>query len=216
MQSWIHLFIDQVKATTLVEWLAVILGVAEVFLAKANKVWLYPTGIASTLISIYLLLHATLYAECLLSVYYVVMSIYGWYYWVKKRNQPPVKATYANRQEWLTTLLIVFAGWGLLYLILVKFTPSTVPVWDAWVSSTAWAGMWLLARRKIENWVLLNISNIFAIPLLYHKHLVMFAVLTLILFVVAIFGYLEWRRIINREKQDLDISKTLPSGGRGA
>jgi len=216
MQSWIDLFIDQVKATTWLEWLAVILGVIEVFLAKANKVWLYPTGIASTLISIYLLLNSGLFAECLLSGYYVVMSVYGWYYWIKKRNEPPVKATYSTRQEWVTTLLIVFVGWGVLYLILVKFTPSTVPVWDAWVSSTAWAGMWLLARRKIENWILLNISNIFAIPLLYHKHLVMFAVLTLILFVVAIFGYLEWRRIINKEEQDLDISKTHPSGGWGA
>ncbi|WP_454804145.1 nicotinamide riboside transporter PnuC [Mucilaginibacter phyllosphaerae] len=216
MQSWIDLFIDQVKATTWLEWLAVILGVIEVFLAKANKVWLYPTGIASTLISIYLLLNSGLFAECLLSGYYVVMSVYGWYYWIKKRNEPPVKATYANRQEWITTLLIVFVGWGVLYLILIKFTPSTVPIWDAWVSSTAWAGMWLLARRKIENWILLNISNIFAIPLLYHKHLVMFAVLTLILFVVAIFGYLEWRRIINQEEQDLDISKTHPSGGWGA
>lgn len=213
MQSWIDLFIDQVKATTWLEWLAVVLGVIEVFLAKANKVWLYPTGIASTLISIYLLLNSGLFAECLLSGYYVVMSVYGWYYWIKKRNEPPVKATYSTRQEWVTTLLIVFVGWGVLYLILVKFTPSTVPVWDAWVSSTAWAGMWLLARRKIENWILLNISNIFAIPLLYHKHLVMFAVLTLILFLVAIFGYLEWRRIINQEEQDLDISKTPPSGG---
>jgi nicotinamide mononucleotide transporter len=199
MQSWIDLFIEQVKATTWLEWLAVILGVAEVLLAKANKVGLYPTGIASTLISIYLLLNASLYAECLLSIYYVIMSIYGWYYWIKKRNEPPVKVTYSNRREWIITLLIVFAGWGVLYLLLVRFTSSTVPVWDAWVSSTAWAGMWLLARRKIENWVLLNVSNLFAIPLLYHKNLAMFAMLTAFLFIVAVFGYFEWRGIIRRE-----------------
>ncbi|RYU87922.1 nicotinamide riboside transporter PnuC [Mucilaginibacter terrigena] len=195
MQSWIALFIDQVKATTLLEWLAVIFGVAEVILAKANKVWLYPTGIVATLISIYLLLNIGLYAECLLNGYYIVMSFYGWYYWIKKRDQPAVKVSYANRQEWIITLLIVFGGWGVLYLVLVSFTPSTVPVWDAWVSSTAWAGMWLLARRKIENWVLLNVSNLFAIPLFYHKNLAMFAVLTVILFIVAVFGYFEWRKI---------------------
>ncbi|MES2265211.1 MAG: nicotinamide riboside transporter PnuC [Bacteroidota bacterium] len=199
MQSWVDLFMNQVKATTWLEWTAVILGVAEVLLAKANKVWLYPTGLVATLISIYLLLDFGLYAECLLNGYYVVMSVYGWYYWLKKRNESPVKVSYANRQEWIITLLIVFAGWGILYFILIKFTPSTVPVWDAWVSSTAWAGMWLLARRKIENWVLLNVSNLFAIPLLYHKNLAMFAVLTLILFIVAIFGYVEWRRIIRKE-----------------
>jgi nicotinamide mononucleotide transporter len=200
MQHWIALFMEQLKATTWLEWAAVILGVAEVLLARANKVWLYPTGIAATLISIYLLLKVALYAECLLSCYYVVMSVYGWYYWIKKQGQPPVKVSYSNRTEWAITLLISFVGWGILYLLLVNFTTSTVPVWDAWVSSTAWAGMWLLARRKIENWVLLNISNLFAIPLLYHKNLVMFAVLTLILFVVAIFGYYDWRKIIVKER----------------
>jgi len=220
MQSWIDLFIGQVKATSLLEWLAVILGVTEVLLAKANKVWLYPTGIAATLISIYLLVGAALYAECLLNGYYVVMSVYGWYHWVKERNEPPVKVSYANRREWIITALIVFVGWGILYLALVHFTTSTVPVWDAWVSSTAWAGMWLLARRKIENWVLLNVSNLFAIPLLYHKNLAMFALLTLILFVVAIFGYLEWRKIIRQsaplqEEPDLINLTTTPSGGKG-
>ena len=200
MQSWIDLFIGQVKATTWLEWLAVILGTTEVLLAKANKVWLYPTGIAATLISIYLLVGAALYAECLLNGYYVVMSVYGWYHWVRKRNEAPVKVSYANRREWIITGLIVFAGWGILYLALVHFTTSTVPGWDAWVSSTAWAGMWLLARRKIENWILLNISNLFAVPLLFHKNLALFALLTIFLFIVAIFGYLDWRDIIKRER----------------
>lgn len=195
MQSWAHLFIEQVKATSLLEWLAVLLGVAEVLLARANKVWLYPTGIASTLISVYLLLNVHLFAESLLNVYYVVMSVYGWYHWVKKRNQPPVKVSFATRREWIVTLLIVFAGWGIIYWLLAKFTPSTVPLWDAWVSSTAWAGMWLLARRKVENWLLLNVSNLFAVPLLFHKNLAMFAVLTVFLFIVAIFGYIDWRKI---------------------
>jgi nicotinamide mononucleotide transporter len=199
MQNWIDLFTEQLKATGWLEWLAVSLGVIEVLLAKENKVWLYPTGIAATLISIYLLLNVGLYAECVLSGYYVVMSFYGWYYWIKKRNEPPVKVAYANKHEWIITLLIVFLGWGILYLLLIRFTGSTVPVADAWVSSTAWAGMWLLARRKIENWVLLNVSNLFAVPLLFHKNLVMFALLTIFLFIVAVFGYFEWRRIIRRE-----------------
>lgn len=206
MQSWIDLFITQIKATTWLEWLAVILGVTEVLLARANKVWLYPTGIAATLISIYLLLNADLFAESLLNVYYVVMSVYGWYHWMRKSNEPPVRVSFANRREWIVTLLIVFVGWGVLYLMLINFTQSTVPVWDAWVSSTAWAGMWLLAKRKIENWVLLNISNLFAIPLLYHKNLVMFAVLTLILFVVAIFGYYDWRKIIRTESLKINAN----------
>ena len=200
MHHWIQLFLEQVRETTVWEWAAVLLGVAEVLLAKVNNIWFYPTGIAGTFIGIYILMVAGLYAESALNVYYLVMSVYGWYYWLKKRGEAPVKITWTNRGEWIITLLIVFAGWGILYIILKNFTTSNVPVWDAWVSSTAWAGMWLLAKRKVENWILLNISNLFAIPLLWYKHLIMFSALTLFLFIVAIFGYFDWLAILKKEK----------------
>jgi nicotinamide mononucleotide transporter len=185
---------EQIKETTWVQWLAVALGVAEVLLARINNIWLYPTGIAATLLSILLLMEVQLYAESALNVYYVVMSIYGWVHWIKRRDAPPVKITYSNKNEWMISLAISLGGWAVLYVLLKNFTPSNVPVWDAFVSSTAWAGMWLLARRKMENWVFLNISNLFAIPLLFYKKLPMFAVLTVFLFIVAIFGYFEWKK----------------------
>jgi nicotinamide mononucleotide transporter len=197
--SW-HLFLQQVKETNLLQWLAVTLGVAEVLFAKANKIWLYPTGIVSTLLSIYILFHAGLFAESLLNGYYVVMSVYGWWHWIKKKNLPQVRASRCHTWEWVTVIGIVSLGFLLLYYLLKNFTPSSVPAWDAWVGATAWAGMWLLARRKIENWILLNISNAFAIPLLFHKQLPLYAGLTLFLFVVAVFGYLEWMKIMRVEK----------------
>lgn len=200
LHNWINIFIEQIGETTLWEWAAVLLGVAEVLLAKVNNIWLYPTGIAGTLIGVYILLIAGLYAESALNVYYLAMSIYGWYHWLKKRDEPPVKITRTTRREWIIALLIVFAGWPVLYLLLKNFTTSNVPVWDAWVSSTAWAGMWLLAKRKLENWILLNISNLFAIPLLCYKKLILFAALTLFLFVVAFFGFFDWLAIWRREK----------------
>ncbi|MES2810150.1 MAG: nicotinamide riboside transporter PnuC [Bacteroidota bacterium] len=201
IHQWLQLFIEQVNQTSLWEWVAVAFGVSEVLLAKVNNIWLYPTGIIGTSISIFILITAGLYAESALSVYYIVMSFYGWYHWVKKRNEPPINISKATRQEWVTVALIAFIGWGVFYFLLTRFTSSTVPVWDAWVTSTAWAGMWLLARRKLENWILLNVSNLFAIPLLVHKHLIMFAALTLFLFVVAIFGYFDWRSKLEKEEQ---------------
>src|ERR1700712_4474436 len=117
MHNWIQLFLDQMRETTLWEWAAVLLGVAEVLLAKVNNIWLYPTGIAGTFIGIYILLMAGLYAESALNVYYLVMSVYGWYHWIKKRNASPVKITWSTRREWTITLLIVFAGWPILYVI---------------------------------------------------------------------------------------------------
>ena len=204
MQHWIQLFTEQLQQTTLLEWLAVSLAVAEVLLARVNNVWLYPTGIAGTTIGIYVLLTAGLYAESILNVYYVVMSVYGWIFWLTKRGNTPVKITWTTKREWIIVGLIVFVGWLVLYLVLKHFTDSTVPVWDSFVSSTAWAGMWLLARRKIENWVLLNISNLFAIPLLFHKNLPLFGLLTLFLFVIAIWGYFEWRTIYRKENNPVE------------
>jgi len=194
LQSLINLFVEQIKETTWVQWLAVALGVAEVLLARVNNIWLYPAGILGTALSILLLMEAQLFAESLLNVYYIVMSVYGWIYWVKKRDQPPVKVTWSTKTEWVISLSISLGGWAVLYFLLRYFTPSNVPLWDAFVSSTAWAGMWLLARRKIENWIFLNISNLFAVPLLFYKKLPMFAVLTIFLFIVACFGYFDWKR----------------------
>ena len=194
MHSLVNLFIEQIKETTWVQWLAVALGVAEVLLARVNNIWLYPAGILGTALSILLLMEAQLYAESLLNVYYIVMSVYGWVYWIKKRDQPPIRVTWSTKTEWIISLSISFGGWAVLYFLLRYFTPSNVPLWDAFVSSTAWAGMWLLARRKIENWIFLNISNLFAVPLLFYKKLPMFAALTLFLFIVACFGYFDWKK----------------------
>ncbi len=199
MSYWFHLFLQQLKETSWIEWLAVAFGVAEVLLARANKIALYPAGIAGTLLSIYLFITSGLYAESLLNLYYVIMSIYGWWYWIRKKDQPPVPITYTRKKEWGIVFMIVAGGFIVLYVILKNFTPSTVPFWDAFVSATAWAGMWLLAKRKIENWILLNVSNVVAIPLLFYKHLALYAALTIFLFIVAVQGYFEWRKLIRKE-----------------
>ncbi len=201
MNQWVELLAGQIRQTTLIEWLAVILGVAEVLLAKRNNILLYPAGIGGSAIGILLFVKAGLFADAGLSLYYVIVSIYGWMIWSRRKNEPPVQIAYANKNEWLTTLLIAFAGGAVIYWVLITFTPSTVPVMDAWVTSAAWAGTWLLARRRIENWVILNVSNLFAIPLLFYKHLPLFALLTLFLFVIAIFGYFDWQSIYRKQQQ---------------
>ena len=200
VQDGVMIFVQQVKETDAIQWLAVGLSIAEVLLAKANKIALYPIGIAATFLSVYILFKAGLYAESLLNGYYIVMSFYGWWYWLRKSNEAPVSITYSSKKDWMIVAGITTIGFVFMSLVLNRFTNSTVPFWDAWVSATAWAGMWLLSKRKIENWVLLNVSNFFAIPLLLYKQLPLFAALTSFLFVVAIFGYLDWRKIINKHK----------------
>jgi nicotinamide mononucleotide transporter len=205
MHHWIELFNEQIKETSLLQWLAVILGVAEVLFALYDNIWLYPTGIASTIIAIYLLLTVQLYADSALNVYYLVMSVYGWVHWAKKKQGPEVVISWSGKKDWLISLSISIGGWLVLYLLLKYLTPSNVPVWDALVSSTAWAGMWLLAKRKIENWIFLNISNLFAIPLLFYKQLPLFAALTLFLFVIAFGGLYKWIKICKARQAAMAI-----------
>ena len=197
---WISTLQEQMAATSVWEWIAVTAGVAEVLWARANKVWLYPAGIISICITIVLFINAKLYAESFLNVYYLVMSIYGWAHWVRRKNEPPLPVRHTTKKEWSIAGIIMVGGFVLLFLVLKYKTDSTVPIADAFVSATAWAGMWLLARRKIENWLLLNLSNLVAIPLLYSKGLLLYSLLTVILFIVAIFGYIEWRRLYKQQR----------------
>jgi nicotinamide mononucleotide transporter len=199
-QDWFRLFQEQIIHTSLIEWLAVGFGVSEVLLAKKNSIWLYPTGIISVLLWMFLLLGVKLYAEVLLNVYYLTMSIYGWIIWKKRKQNGENQVSWSSKNELTIAILISVIGFGLLYLILRHYTDSDVPLLDAFVSATAWAGMWLLAKRKIENWIFLNISNIVAIPLLFHKKLPLMACLTTFLFIVAIFGFLDWKKIINKNR----------------
>lgn len=190
------------QETSWLERFSVVCGVVQVLLSKNNKVSNYFFGILSIISGMYVLFGAKLYAEIALNMYYLVMSIYGWWYWVTNKTAAQRPITNSSSAEWGIVAAISLGGFLTLYFILDQLTDSDVPVWDAWVSSTAWAGMWLLARRKIENWILLNISNAFAIPLLVYKELYLFAALTLFLFIVAIFGYFKWRRLMRSNSND--------------
>jgi nicotinamide mononucleotide transporter len=188
----------QLKQTTLLEAIAVVFGMASVLLANRNHVALYPTGIISTVIYLCIMSKPSvgLYAEAMLNLYYLVMSIYGWILWNKHHeSKRPAAITHNNKKDWWITGAIVVIGWMVLYTVLSQFTDSDVPVWDAVVSATAWAGMWLLAKHKVENWILLNISNLIAIPLQIHKGIPFTAILTIFLFIVAVSGYFRWRKM---------------------
>lgn len=190
-----RIFREQVAGTGWVEWTAIVFGLAEVLLARVNNILLYPAGIISTVATIYILLVPHLYADSLLNVYYLVMSIYGWWHWSRGKDAPRVlPITPTTRKEWGITGAIAVGGFLVGYIVLKEFTNSTVPAADAWVSATAWAGTWLLTRRKIENWLVLNVSNLFAIPLYFYKDLPMYAVFTAFLFIIAVFGYFDWRK----------------------
>lgn len=184
------------------QWLGTAFGVVQVLLARQNNVHNYLFGIVAILISIYVLYQSQLYADILLNLYYLVMSIYGWFYWKMGKHKQEAPIAYANRREHSVAAGIVVGCFVLMAYWLGQHTDSDVPYWDAVVVAFAWAGMWLMAKRKIENWVYLNISNLISVPLLIYKELYIYAGLTAFLFAVAVSGYIKWKKIIDKEKNE--------------
>lgn len=190
------------QQTTLAEWFGVFFSVVQVLLARKNNSINYLFGIAGILLTLYVMIASRLYAEFTLNLYYLVMSIYGWMYWKFGKQKKEAVISSTTGTEKLISAGIVVATFGIFWFFLTHFTDSDVPIWDSLVSAFAWAGMWLMARRKIENWILLNVSNIISIPLMIHKDLYLYAVLTAFLFIVAVSAYMEWRKILNQKKVD--------------
>ncbi len=181
---------------TYLQIIGTVLGVVQVLLARNNNIHNYLFGTVSILIGIWVLYQTKLYADIVLHLYYLFMSIYGWLFWKYGRQKKETPITYSDRSEKIMAIAIVIACFALMVYWLGHFTNSDVPVWDAAVSAFAWAGMWLMAKRKMENWIYLNISNLIAIPLLLYKELYIYAGLTIFLFVVGTSGYFKWRKLI--------------------
>lgn len=163
----------------------------QVILALKNKTFNFYAGIISVCFYTYVFYDFKLYAESVLNLYYLIASILGLFLWQQKSQQKISKTT---KQEWMLAVGILASSFIILFLLLNKYTDSTVPYLDATVSAFAWVGTWLLLKRKVENWILLNISNLIAIPLQIYKGLELTSLLTIIYVVIAVLGYREWKK----------------------
>lgn len=184
---------------TWLQGIGTLFGIVQVVLARQNNIHTYLFGIASILISLWVLYQSALYADILLHMYYLVMSLYGWFYWKfgKQKAEAPISRSTTN--EHFKALGIVLGCFTLMSYWLSFHTDSDVPIWDAVISAFAWAGMWLMAKRKLENWVYLNVSNIISIPLMIYKDLYIYAGMSVFLFVMGTSGYLKWRKLMKEE-----------------
>jgi len=191
------------SSINILQWIGTAFGVTQVLLARQNNINNYLFGIISILIGIWVLYASKLYADILLNLYYLVMSFYGWFYWKFGKQKEKTPISYATIPEHLKAIAIVLGCYAIMLYWLVYHTNSDVPYWDACTTAFAWAGMWLMARRKMENWLYLNISNIISIPLLFYKELYVYAALTIFLFIIGTSGYFKWRKLILNETKNL-------------
>jgi nicotinamide mononucleotide transporter len=186
--------LQQLAATTTLEWWAFALAICQVVFAIRNHAANFIFGFFSTILYTYLFYTGGLFAESYLNIYYAVISVIGLYIWYKPPANKQIAISHATKKESWITAVIICLSFAISYIVLKNYTTSTVPIWDSIVAAFAWAGSWLLTKRKVQNWLILNCSNAIAIPLLYTKGYVLTSVLTCLLFVLAIIGWWQWQQ----------------------
>jgi len=186
--------------TSWYEYVAVIAGIASVYFSRKENILVYPVGLINTIIYIYLSFEGGLLGEASVNLYYTIMSIYGWIIWLKKdnSNRPVLHITASGKKEWLAQL-IFFSGFYLVIYFSLSylkqvFFPGAIPWADALASASAFTGMWLMARKKIESWYWWIITNISSIPLYYVKGYHLTSFYYVVLLIMAFAGLAEWKR----------------------
>jgi nicotinamide mononucleotide transporter len=186
------------------EWIGFVFGILQVVYAVKNKSINFVFGLLSALFYIFIFAKGGLFAEASLNIYYAIISVLGLIWWKNKSDHTENTIQKASKKDWLITACITLGSFIISYLIIKNYTQSTVPMWDSIIASFAWSGSWLLTKRKLETWIVLNISNALAIPLQIQKGFLLTSVLTSILFVMAIIGYWQWRQIIRRNLKKIE------------
>lgn len=186
------------------EVVAVIFGFLSVLYSKQNKVLVFPTGIISTVIFVYLLLKWELLGDMMINAYYFIMSIYGWYIWTRKVDEThvtPISKTTFNEKK--ASIAIFFATLLFVYVVYTAFNKWTswIAYVDTFTTAIFFVGMWLMAKRKLENWIFWIIGDIISVPLYFHKGYTFTSLQYLVFTFIAIFGYLAWKKNINNNLQ---------------
>ena len=193
-------FIVDITNTTWYEYIAVITGIASVWFSRKENILVYPVGLISTIIFIYLSFKGSLLGEATVNIYYTIMSIYGWFLWAKKDQQHHhvVHITSASKKEWVQHLgffaIFYVAIFYALSYLKRDFAPGAIPWADAFASATAFTGMWLMTKKKIESWYWWIATNFASIPLYFVKHYVFTSFSYLVLLIMAFAGLLEWMK----------------------
>lgn len=187
------------------EIIAIIFATFSVVYSWKNNILTYPTGIVSTGIFVYMMLQWNLYGDMIINAYYFYMSIYGWLLWSKKdtTDHDLLKITSINASERVNCIIIFTVsviGISAVYIYFDKFTYWWAYV-DTFITGLFFVGMWLMAKRKIENWLFLIAGDIIAIPLFFLKGYTLTSILNILLTVIAILGYLSWKKTLQSEKQ---------------
>lgn len=191
---------------------ATVFGILSVYFSIKKNIWVYPTGIISTLLYVYILFNFGLLGDCMINVYYTVMSIYGWILWSKhSKDHIHVEVSWASKKEWRYGILLfalsIILVTGVYYYkpyIDNEFSMQGASLglyhldWANWLdvitTSVFLVGMWFMAKRRIENWIFWIIGDFICIPMMIYKGLGITSVQYLVFTIMAISGYVSWKK----------------------
>lgn len=188
------------KNTGPIEYIAVFAGIVSVWFSRKENILVYPVGLINTIFFIYLSFKGGLLGEASVNVYYSIMSIWGWILWSRKNasQQAKLRITHSSKKEWSLHLLF-FAAFYIAIFVALRyakkgFAPDAIPWADALASASAFTGMWLMAKKKVESWVWWIITNICSVPLYFVKQYVFTSIYYVVLLLMAFWGLAEWMK----------------------
>lgn len=187
-----------------IELIAAALGLLAISLQIRQNVWYWLVSIIMVSMYIYVYIQSKLYADMSLQVYYLVVSFYGWYYWLhggkqkdKQKSEAPVRKSPVKLKLILLSISIVlffFIAW-----ILINFTDSDVPWWDSFTTSLSFVATWMLAKKYIENWLIWIVVDATSVGIYIYKGLYPTTILFAVLTVLAFVGYFAWLKDMKKE-----------------
>lgn len=200
MTDFFNQLVTDLQNSSWLERIAVIAGIASVWFSRKENILVYPVGLINTIIYVWLSFKGDLLGEAAVNFYYTVMSIYGWILWTKRDQQQHhiVHITFSDKRWWTWQLLFFAAFYIVIFFSLTwlkkDFAPGAIPWADAFASATAFTGMWLMTKKKVESWYWWIATNIASIPLYFVKNYALTSMYYLVLLVMAVFGLLEWMK----------------------
>ncbi len=194
-------YLERSTGLILLELLAFVFGVWSVWMAKKVNIWVYPTGIIGTTITMYLFFTDRLLGDMLMNAYYSLMSIYGWWEWSRQKDGKKVRQiTTMNHKEKGIGLALVLTTMMVTYMV-YRFTNTnmdTSNVIDIFTSGVFFTAMWLMARKKLESWILWISADLITIPLYAYRGWGMLSLQYLIFTILAFQGYYAWKESLHK------------------
>jgi len=185
---------EEFEQTTWLEWIGALTGVYCVYLAAKQNIWNWPVAILSVVAYTIVFYKSMLYGDAGLQIYFLGTSVYGWYFWIKKKEKHEKPVTSLNAKEYILVIVAIVVLSLLLGVFLKKFTPTNVPYIDGFCTAVSFIAQLLMTRKVLQNWSLWILVNICYVPLYIYKNLYVTAILYIILLVLAWIGHVDWQR----------------------